>query len=273
MRSRRVAGLSVTSSVPCGRRPRKARAAPAITSIARVPSTNGAPMIAPIATCTDSPSPPPLSSATTGMTDSGSAVPTAASSAPTAPAPRLSRWPSHSTAFVKPIAPPTISTKAASISRAAIHPCCPLAAAARLAGPRSRFVRFSEHGSVGAGNAGRAARAAPWRAGTRGSESCAACPRVRLLAAGRVWQQRSRALREAGSPRPASPRSPHRRHRPATSCRRAAAGSSAPASCGVRWPLAATVRSCSPPGPTAAGAPSPTPTAISSTRRSSDGRS
>ena len=42
-------------------------------------------MIAPIAISTDSSLPPPLSSATTGMIDSGSAVPTAASSAPTAP--------------------------------------------------------------------------------------------------------------------------------------------------------------------------------------------
>ena len=102
-----------------------------MTSMASVPSTNGAPMIAPIAICTASSLPPPLSSATTGMTDSGSAVPTAASSAPTAPWPRSSRWPSHSTAFVKPIAPPTISTKAASSSSAIIPPCCPLAGATR----------------------------------------------------------------------------------------------------------------------------------------------
>ena len=93
--------------------------------MASVPSTNGAPMIAPIAISTDSSSPPPLISATTGMTDSGSAVPTAASSAPTAPWPRLSRCPSHSTALVKPTAPPTISTKAASSSRATMPSLLP----------------------------------------------------------------------------------------------------------------------------------------------------
>jgi hypothetical protein len=76
-------------------------------------------MIAPIAMSTDS-SPPPLISATIGITDSGSAVPTAASVAPTAPSPRFIRCPSHSTALVKPIAPPMISTKAASSSSAVV---------------------------------------------------------------------------------------------------------------------------------------------------------
>ena len=66
-------------------------------------------MMAPIATSVAS-SPPPLSSATIGITDSGSAVPTAASRAPTAPSPMFIRCPSHSTAFVKPIAPPTMRT-------------------------------------------------------------------------------------------------------------------------------------------------------------------
>ena len=76
-------------------------------------------MIAPIAMSVAS-CPPPPSSATIGITDSGSAVPTAASSAPTAPAPRFMRCPSHSTAFVKPIAPPMMSTKAASSSSAVV---------------------------------------------------------------------------------------------------------------------------------------------------------
>ena len=73
-------------------------------------------MIEPMAICSAS-SPPPPARATTGMSDSGSAVPTAASSAPTAPAPRLSRWPSHSTALVKPSAPTTISTNDSASSR------------------------------------------------------------------------------------------------------------------------------------------------------------
>ena len=99
---------------------RNASAEPAITSIASVASTNGAPMIAPIAISTASSLPPPLISATIGMIDSGSAVPTAASSAPTAPSPRLRRCPSHSTALVKPIAPATMSTNAPSSSRATV---------------------------------------------------------------------------------------------------------------------------------------------------------
>ena len=81
-------------------------------------------MIAPIAISSAS-APPPPASATIGITDSGSAVPTAASSAPTAPSPRFSRWPSHSTAFVKPIAPPTMRTNAASIASAAMQPVLP----------------------------------------------------------------------------------------------------------------------------------------------------
>src|ERR687893_498185 len=48
--------------------------------------------------------------AITGMTDSGSAVATAASRLPTAPSPRPRRRPAHSTELVKKNAPTTIRT-------------------------------------------------------------------------------------------------------------------------------------------------------------------
>ena len=75
-----------------------------------MPSMNGAPMIAPMATSSPS---APASTATIGISDSGSAVPTAASRLPTGPSPRLSLRPAHSTALVNRIAPPMISTKLA----------------------------------------------------------------------------------------------------------------------------------------------------------------
>jgi len=87
------------------------------SSMAIVPSMNGAPTIAPIATSSPS---APASRATTGIRDSGSAVPTAASRLPTAPCPRSSRWPNHSTALVNSSAPPTISAKLARRSRTVI---------------------------------------------------------------------------------------------------------------------------------------------------------
>jgi hypothetical protein len=71
---------------------------------------NGAPTIEPIATSRE-PLLPPIS-AITGITDSGSAVATAARMLPTAPAPRSRRAPAHSTAFVKTTAPPRSAAKA-----------------------------------------------------------------------------------------------------------------------------------------------------------------
>jgi hypothetical protein len=49
--------------------------------------------------------------ATTGISDSGIAVATAASTLPTAPWPRPSRRPAHSTALVNTAAPATITAK------------------------------------------------------------------------------------------------------------------------------------------------------------------
>src|SRR3712207_2395549 len=60
-------------------------------------------MIAPVATSSDPASPPMM--ATTGISDSGRAVATAARMLPTAPSPTPSLAPNHSIAFVKSSAP------------------------------------------------------------------------------------------------------------------------------------------------------------------------
>src|SRR4051794_2014659 len=121
-RSRRTALRFVSISDPVWRRLAKPSADAAMTSIATVDSMKGAPTIAPIATCSPS---APASTATMGMTDSGRAVPTAAITLPTAPSPRLSRWPAHSTAFVNSTAPAMISTKETIRSRAVTRDRCP----------------------------------------------------------------------------------------------------------------------------------------------------
>ncbi len=97
------------SARPCERRRWKMNAEVPTSAIASVASRNGAPMIAPIATSSD-PSPPPMI-ATTGISVSGIAVPTAARMLPVAPSPMSSRWPSHSTAFVKTSAPARMTAK------------------------------------------------------------------------------------------------------------------------------------------------------------------
>ena len=86
--------------------------------MATVASMNGAPMIAPMATSSPS---APASTATMGIVDSGSAVPTAASRLPTAPWPRFRRCPSHSTELVNSTAPTTMSTNDRA-SRSAVIP-------------------------------------------------------------------------------------------------------------------------------------------------------
>jgi hypothetical protein len=90
-RSRRVDRGSISTRSSCSRRSLNTIAEPATSSMATVPSRKGAPMIDPMAMSMASGSPRWRASATTGMVDSGSAVPTAARIAPTAPAPRLSR--------------------------------------------------------------------------------------------------------------------------------------------------------------------------------------
>ena len=84
-------------------------AAPPHTAMAKVPSRNGAPRMAPIAT--GSACWPPVMTAMTGISDSGIAVATAARTLPTAPWPRPRRRPAHSTALVNTAAPATITAK------------------------------------------------------------------------------------------------------------------------------------------------------------------
>lgn len=107
-RSRSVEARCTASLRPWPRRPPTTSAATPTTTMPRVASRNGAPTTAPIATCPDS---SPERIATTGIVDSGSAVATAARMLPTAPCPRLSRVPAHSTALVNTTAPARIMTK------------------------------------------------------------------------------------------------------------------------------------------------------------------
>src|SRR5215211_6805713 len=89
-------------------------AAPTINR-ARVASRNGAPRIAPIPISPVAALLEPRSKlpriATSGIMVSGNAVPTAASTLPTAPAPRFSRSPVISTALVKRTAAPSIAAR------------------------------------------------------------------------------------------------------------------------------------------------------------------
>ena len=70
---------------------------------------NGAPRIAPIPTSSVASPPPPNPIAMSGIIVSGSAVPTAASTEPTAPWARLSLRPNHSIPFVNSSAPARIT--------------------------------------------------------------------------------------------------------------------------------------------------------------------
>src|SRR6187200_1227196 len=85
----------------------KSRIATAITTIASVVSMNGAPRIAP--TPISSPEACPDAIAMIGRIVSGSAVPTAASTEPTAPSDRPKPSPTHSTPFVNNSAPARIT--------------------------------------------------------------------------------------------------------------------------------------------------------------------
>src|SRR5438132_2618250 len=115
----RFAWAASTWSVSRLRRARNAIAVTPMSSMTRVPSMNGAPRIAPT----------PISSAsalfvkriaTTGMSVSGVAVPSAARMLPVAPSLIRSLIPSHSTPFVKTSAPTRIRTKAPTMNAASI---------------------------------------------------------------------------------------------------------------------------------------------------------
>ena len=116
-----------------------------------MPSMKGAPTMAPIATCSDS---PPARTATTGISDSGSAVPTAASRLPTAPSPRSRRLPDHSIAFVNRIAPPMISANAAASRSPVMRRLLPAAARRSHSSPVLNlcevYLEFNSSGKVGA---------------------------------------------------------------------------------------------------------------------------
>ena len=92
------------STSPVGRRRATVRTATPVTNIASVASMNGAPRIAPTPTACDA-SPAANRIAMIGIIVSGSAVPTAASTEPTAPSARSSLRPNHSMPFVNSSAP------------------------------------------------------------------------------------------------------------------------------------------------------------------------
>ena len=83
----------------------------AVTNIASVASMNGAPRIAPTPTSCDE-APDANRIAMIGIIVSGSAVPTAASTEPTAPSASSSLRPNHSMPLVKSSAPARMITKA-----------------------------------------------------------------------------------------------------------------------------------------------------------------
>src|SRR3954452_4987887 len=82
-----------------------------VTNMASVASMNGAPRIAPTPTSCDE-APDAKRIAMIGIIVSGSAVPTAASTEPTAPSASSSFRPNHSMPFVKSSAPARITTNA-----------------------------------------------------------------------------------------------------------------------------------------------------------------
>src|SRR3954454_25218758 len=109
--------VSPTIAVPDARRRRHHNTRTPVTNMASVDSMNGAPRIAPTPTASVSSPPPPKPIAMIGIIVSGSAVPTAASTEPTAPCARLSLWPNHSMPFVNSSAPTRMTTNAAARTR------------------------------------------------------------------------------------------------------------------------------------------------------------
>src|SRR6188508_560035 len=97
---------------PAGRRLATHRTATPVTNIASVESMNGAPRIAPTPTPWEDSEPPPVRIAMIGIIVSGSAVPTAASTDPTAPSASPSLRPNHSMPLVNSSAPRRMMTSA-----------------------------------------------------------------------------------------------------------------------------------------------------------------
>src|SRR4051794_19578576 len=105
--------VSTTIAVPAARRRRQKMTPTPVTNIASVESMNGAPRMAPTPIASVSAPPPPKAIAMIGIIVSGKAVPTAASTDPTAPCARSSFRPNHSMPFVNSSAPTRITTNAA----------------------------------------------------------------------------------------------------------------------------------------------------------------
>src|SRR5829696_2291750 len=91
-----------------------------VTNIASVESMNGAPRIAPTPIPCDADDPPPVRIAMIGIIVSGSAVPTAARTEPTAPSASSSFRPNHSIPFVNSSAPKRITRNAPTRTRKSI---------------------------------------------------------------------------------------------------------------------------------------------------------
>ena len=114
--------MSTTIRVPVARRARNPMTPTPVTNIARVESMNGAPRIAPTPTASVASPPPPNAIAMIGIIVSGSAVPTAASTEPTAPSASSSFRPNHSMPFVNSSAPSRMTTKAIARTSRSIYP-------------------------------------------------------------------------------------------------------------------------------------------------------
>ena len=104
--------VSTSIRVSVARRLRNAITPTPVTNIASVESMNGAPRIAPTPTSWAASLPLPKMIAMTGIIVSGSAVPTAASTDPTAPWARFSLRPNHSMPLVNSSAPSRITRNA-----------------------------------------------------------------------------------------------------------------------------------------------------------------
>src|SRR6478672_4636912 len=109
--------VSTGMSSPRGRVRPDHRTATPVTNIARVQSMNGAPRIAPTPTPCDASEPAPARIAMIGIIVSGSAVPTAARTDPTAPSASSSFRPNHSIPFVNSSAPARMTRKAMARTR------------------------------------------------------------------------------------------------------------------------------------------------------------
>src|SRR4029079_3619094 len=113
--------VSTGISSRLGRPRATASTAAPVTNIASVDSMNGAPRIAPTPIPWESDVPPPDRIAMIGIIVSGSAVPTAARTDPTAPSASCSFRPKHSMPFVKSSAPSRMRTKATARIRTSIE--------------------------------------------------------------------------------------------------------------------------------------------------------